>query len=114
MRLIFAAFIPRVAAAFAPLFLGFCVGLGVAIFGVWRWFVLTTSARGRGRIELLRHVGFQHLAAGVVLTVGAAGVLARYAGEGNPLPVVQQALSGLGVGMVAGVGWVYTRGLRQR
>jgi hypothetical protein len=60
----------------------------------------------------MRSVGVQHLGGGVLLTVLLAHVLARGLAAADPLPVVQQALTGLPLGLAAGVYWVYSRGVR--
>jgi hypothetical protein len=95
-----------------PVLLGVGIGTGVAVHGVWRWFALTAEGRGRNRIGLLRTVGVQHLGGGLLLTVLFAHVLARGLAAADPLPIVEQALTGLPLGLAAGIYWVYSRGAR--
>jgi hypothetical protein len=100
------------AAGAAPFALGFAIGFGVALTALKRWFADSSITPTGDLVAGLRRVGFQALLAGVVLTLCSAGLLSRYLTGSIHVPLLQNSLWGLPLGLFYGLRWRFRRGER--
>lgn len=95
----------------APLALGFAAGFGAAVLALRRWLAASATPAGRDILAGLRRHGWQHLALAVAIAALGSWWLAARFHEEPWSGTMQRSLWGILPGMLAGVRWVYRRGL---